>query len=163
NVELVGDAAPRRIVVRDRDGREIGHVTAAGHASRRETGDLAAAFPSAHGQGVAQVALLHTQVVGSPGSDDHHPSPPPDLRRLLATGHDYGAIGHVHLRQELADAPAVHYSGNTQGRTHRETGPKGGLLVDVRPGARARVSFQPFGPVRFETVVVQDIDDADTL
>ena len=48
----------------------------------------------------------------------------------------------------------MHYSGNTQGRTHRESGPKGGLLVDVARGARAQVEFRPFGPVRFETVKV---------
>src|SRR5207249_1813989 len=104
-----------------------------------------------------------TQVVGSRGADEHEPYAPSDLSRLLASGHDYWALGHVHLRQCLAEAPAVHYSGNVQGRTHRESGPKGGLLVEVARGARARVEFRAFGPVRFETVIVQGIEDADTL
>ena len=163
NVELVGEGAPRRIVVRDRDGREVGHVTAAGHASRRETADLAAAFPSVRGEALPQVALLHTQVQSARGADDHDPYAPSDLDRLLASGHDYWALGHVHLRQCLSEAPAVHYSGNIQGRTHRESGLKGGLLVELARGARARVEFRPFGPVRFETVLVTDIEDAATL
>ena len=163
NVELVGEGAPRRIAVLDRDDREIGYVTAAGHASRRETGDLAAAFPPARNQNLPQVALLHTQVIGSRGADEHEPYAPCDLARLVASGHDYWALGHVHLRQCLAEAPAVHYPGNVQGRTHRESGPKGGLLVGLARGARARVEFRPFGPVRFETVTVGGIEDADSL
>lgn len=162
NVHLVGDAEPRSVVVRDRDGRECGHVTAAGHASRRETGDLAAAFPPARGD-LPQIALLHAQVVGSRGADEHEPYAPTTLQRLVASGYDYWALGHVHVRQMLAAAPAVHYSGNTQGRTHRESGPKGGLLVEVQRGARAKAWFHAFGPVRFETVQVQGIEDADTL
>ncbi|MSR35225.1 MAG: DNA repair exonuclease [Gemmatimonadetes bacterium] len=163
NVEIVGDGEPRRIVVRDRDGQEVGHVTAAGHASRRETGDLAASFPAVGDQSLPQVGLLHTQVRGSSGSDEHEPYAPCDLPRLIASGHDYWALGHVHLRQCLAEAPAVHYPGNLQGRTHRESGPKGGLLVGLARGARARVEFRAFAPVRFETVSVMDIEDADTL
>lgn len=162
-VELVGEGEPRRVAIRDREGREIGHVTAAGHASRRETGDLAAAFPDARAQSLPQVALLHTQVRGSRAADEHEPYAPCDLPRLLMSGHDYWALGHVHLRQCLSEAPAVHYPGNTQGRTHRESGPKGGLLVEIERGARARVEFRPFGPVRFETVAVRGIEDADTL
>ena len=164
SVELVGDGAPRRITVTDADGRDVGHVTAAGHASRRETGDLAAAFPPAREQSLPHVALLHTQVVGSRGADEHEPYAPCDLLRLLASGHDYWALGHVHLRQQLADTPAIHYPGNLQGRTHRESGPKGGLLVELGArGARARVEFRPCAPVRFETVAVRGIEDADSL
>src|SRR4029453_15589199 len=108
-------------------------------------------------------AVLHTQVVGSRGADEHEPYAPCDLPRLLASGHDYWALGHVHLRQCLSEAPAVHYSGNTQGRTHRESGPRGGLLVELERGARAQVEFRAFGPVRFETVSVADIEGADSL
>jgi DNA repair exonuclease SbcCD nuclease subunit len=163
NVHLVGDGEPRRIAIRDRGGRTVGDVTAAGPASRRETGDLAAAFPPVLDHALPQVALLHTQVRGSRGAEEHEPYAPSDLLRLLASGHDYWALGHVHLRQCLSEGPAIHYSGNTQGRTHRERGPKGGLLVELERGARARVEFRPFGPVRFETVVVDAIESADSL
>jgi DNA repair exonuclease SbcCD nuclease subunit len=163
NVEVVGDGAPRTVTVRDGEGREVGRVTAAGHASRRETGDLAAAFPPAGADELPHVAVLHTQVREARGTDEHEPYAPSDLLRLLASGHDYWALGHVHLRQRLAEAPAIHYPGNLQGRTHRESGPKGGLLVDVDRRRPAQVEFRPFAPVRFETVVVGELEQADTL
>jgi len=163
NVEVVGEGAPRLIRIRDRDGREVGRVTAAGHASRRETGDLSAAFPSAGTDELPHVAVLHTQVREARAADEHEPYAPSDLLRLLASGHDYWALGHVHLRQQLADAPAVHYPGNLQGRTHRESGPKGGLLVEVDRRRPAQVEFRSFAPVRFETVVVGGLEEADSL
>ena len=163
NVELVADGTPRTITVHDGEGVEVGRVTAAGHASRRETADLAAGFPPAGKDDLSRVALLHSQVRESRGAEEHDPYAPCDLLQLLASGYDYWALGHVHLRQCLAEAPAVHYSGNVQGRTHRESGPKGGLLVDVARGARARVEFRGFAPVRFETVEVGGLEQSDTL
>lgn len=163
NLVMIGDTAPRTVTITGQDGRAVGLVTAAGHASRRETGDLAATFPPAPKGGLPHVALLHTQVRTSSGADEHEPYAPSDLLRLLASGHDYWALGHVHLRQCLAEGPAVHYPGNLQGRTHRESGPKGGLLVELERGTRARIEFRPFAPVRFETVVVTGLEQADTL
>ena len=69
----------------------------------------------------------------------------------------------MHLRQRLAEAPQIHYPGNLQGRTHRESGPKGGLLVELDRRGPARVEFRSFAPVRFETVVVGGLEEADTL
>ena len=163
NVEMVGDGTPRLIPIHDQEGREVGRVTAAGHASRRETGDLAAAFPPTGGDELPHVALLHTQVREARSADEHEPYAPSDLLRLLASGHDYWALGHVHLRQQLAEAPAIHYPGNLQGRTHRESGPKGGLLVELHGRRAPNVEFRPFAPVRFETVVVGGLEEADSL
>ena len=163
NVELIGGASPRLVRIHDPDGNEVGVVTAAGHASRRETGDLAATFPPLVRDGLPQIALLHTQVLESRGTEEHEPYAPSDLRHLLASGHDYWALGHVHLRQCLSEAPGVHYPGNIQGRTHRESGPKGGLLVELAPEAPPAVEFRSFAPVRFETVTVGGLEEADTL
>ena len=163
NVELIGGATPRNVRIHDPDGKEVGVVTAAGHASRRETGDLAATFRPATENGLPQVALLHTQVRDSRGAEEHEPYAPSDLRHLLSSGHDYWALGHVHLRQCLSEAPGVHYPGNLQGRTHRESGPKGGLLVELAPDVPSTVEFRSFAPVRFETVTVEGLEEADTV
>ncbi len=163
NVEVIGEGTPRVVTIRDAEGRDVGTVTAAGHASRRETGDLSAAFPAPSRDGLPQIGLLHTQVRESRAAEEHEPYAPSDLLRLLASGHDYWALGHVHLRQCLAESPGLHYPGNLQGRTHRESGPKGGLLVEVRRNARAKVEFRSFAPVRFETVTVRGLEEADTL
>jgi exonuclease SbcD len=163
NVRLIGETNPQLVRIQDPDGEEVGVVTAAGHASRRETGDLAATFPSVARDGLPQVALLHTQVRESRGTEEHEPYAPSDLRHLLSSGYDYWALGHVHLRQCLSEAPGVHYPGNLQGRTHKESGPKGGLLVELAPEAPAAVKFRSFAPVRFETITVGGLEEADTL
>lgn len=161
NVTVVPDERPQRIAVRRADGSVIGYVTAAGHAGPSEQRDLAATFPTPRGP-LAEVALLHAQVVGSRRSDEHRAYAPTSLETLARSGYDYWALGHVHTRQEVAAVPAAHYPGNLQGRTHAEAGPRGGLLVEVADG-RVSVEFRPFAPVRWETLEVRDPADAHTL
>ena len=160
-VTVVSDPVPRRIEVRGADAGVVGWVTAAGHASSRETRDLAAAFPEPSG-GLPEVALLHAQVVDSRDADAHEPYAPTTLRTLLERGFDYWALGHVHLRQGLSDLPGVHYPGNLQGRTLRETGPKGALIAEVARGFMAQVEFVSLAPVRWEDLDVADVGEAGT-
>jgi DNA repair exonuclease SbcCD nuclease subunit len=156
------DATPRRIAVRDAHGRVIGHVTGAGHGGPRETRDLAADFPPAAGQR-PEVALLHARVVGSRDEESHEPYAPTTRSTLAQAGYHYWALGHVHVRQCLGDAPAIHYPGNLQGRTHAESGPKGGLLVDIDESGRAHAEFRAFAPVRWETVTVSGLEEVATF
>lgn len=158
NVTVVSDGTPQRIALRNDEGAVIGWLTAAGHHSARETRDLAATFPSPTGD-LPEIAVLHTQVVGSRSEEDHDPYAPSTLATLTGAGFDYWALGHVHLRQCLSDLPAVHYPGNVQGRTHGETGPKGVLIAEVERRRAARVRFVPLAPVRWETLTVRAIDE----
>jgi hypothetical protein len=160
SLTLVPDAAPRRVAVRS-DDRVVGYVTAAGHAGPSETRDLAAGFPRPSGA-LPEVAVLHTQVVGSRRAEEHHPYAPATLATLRAAGYHYWALGHVHTRQTLSESPAVHYPGNLQGRTYAEAGPRGGLLVEMGDGP-PRVTFRAFAPVRWETLVVDTLESAGTL
>jgi hypothetical protein len=162
NVVVVPDGSPRRIAVRDADARVTGHVTAAGHAGPRELRDLAAGFPRP-AEHRPEVALLHARVVGSRDEEAHEPYAPVELATLQRAGYHYWALGHVHVRQELSRAPAVHYPGNLQGRTHMESGAKGGLLVELDPDGRADVAFRPFAPVRWETLELAGLDGVATL
>ena len=152
-VHVVRDAEPREIVVRDRSGDPVGRVTAAGHPSSRESADLSRAFPRPEGI-LPEVALLHTQVVGAAAADSHEPYAPSERARLAASGHDYWALGHVHLRQMVSEDPPVAYPGNLQGRNPRETGAKGGLLVELRRGRSPRVEFRSLATLRWEVVEV---------
>jgi len=161
-VTVVSDPVPRRIEIRDPDGGVVGWVTAAGHASSRETRDLAAAFPAPSG-GLPEVALLHAQVVDSRDADAHEPYAPTSRKTLVERGFDYWALGHVHLRQVLSDLPGIHYPGNIQGRTLRETGPKGALIAEVARGFLPQVEFVSLAPVRWEDLEVEDIGDAGTV
>jgi DNA repair exonuclease SbcCD nuclease subunit len=53
----------------------------------------------------------------------------------------------------------VHYAGNLQGRNPRETGQKGGLVVEAQPGVAAEPQFVRFAPVRWEKVRVDRLAD----
>jgi len=143
-----------------RGGDVVGRVTGAGHASARVTSDLSREFPRPEGR-VPHIALLHTQVSGSRASSAHEPYAPSQLPFLTSAGFDYWALGHVHARQELSESPAVHYPGNLQGRNPRETGARGGLVVELRRSSPASVRFIECGPVRWETLHITDIREAD--
>ncbi|MEJ2538384.1 MAG: DNA repair exonuclease [Gemmatimonadota bacterium] len=160
DVIVVDDPSPRRIAVRNPTGEPVGWVTAAGHASAHETQDLAAAFPRPEGE-LPEVAVLHTQVVDSRDAAAHEPYAPTALETLTRSGYDYWALGHVHLRQTLSRLPGVRYPGNLQGRTPRESGAKGALLVEVSRGLEPRVEFVPLAPIRW--VDLELACDAETL
>jgi DNA repair exonuclease SbcCD nuclease subunit len=162
NVHVVGDATPRKVLVSDRAGDPVGYVNAAGHASTHEAADLSRLLPRPAGE-LPEVGLLHTQVHSSLGSDDHHPYAPSELTYLLRAGYDYWALGHVHVRQMLADDPPVWYAGSLQGRTHADRGDRGVLLVDLSDRGSPAVSFRPLAAVRWETVDVDRLDTLDSL
>lgn len=77
------------------------------------------------------VGLLHTSLDGRPGHASYAPC---SLADLAARGYDYWALGHVHDFEVVAEHPHVVYPGNLQGRSVRECGPKGAVLVDVEDG-----------------------------
>ena len=162
NVIVAGDATPQRIAIPDESGAAVGFVTAVGHASAQETTDLSRLLPRPHGD-LPEVALLHTQVHASLGADGHHVYAPSELTYLTRSGYDYWALGHVHVRQFLSEDPIVAYPGSLQGKTRAETGPHGALLVDLTHRDSPAIAFRPMAPVRWETVHVSELEDADSL
>ena len=162
SVRVAGDATPRRFLVHDPAGTPVGYVTAVGHGSAQERVDLSRLLPRPAGE-LPEVALLHTQVHSSLGSDEHHAYAPSELTYLSHAGYDYWALGHVHLRQPLSDDPPIWYSGSLQGRTHAERGERGALLVDLSDRDAPFVSFRPLAPVRWETVAVDRIETVGSL
>ena len=92
--------------------------------------NLAARYPPAE-PGLLNIGVLHTSVDGREG---HDPYAPCTLSDLLDKGYDYWALGHVHTREVLSQAPWILFSGNLQGRHVREPGPKGATLVSVGDG-----------------------------
>ena len=167
NVTVARDKTAVRIKIeggsRESGSREVlGVVTAAGHETAAETGDLSTGFPTPEGR-VPEIAVLHTQVVDSPGSAAHQRYAPSQLEALRGSGHDYWALGHVHKRSVLCEHPGIHYPGSLQGRTHGERGPKGCLLVDVHPGTKPDVEFKKLAPIQWEDVEIRDPSEATTL
>jgi DNA repair exonuclease SbcCD nuclease subunit len=112
--------------------------------------DLSRSYPPAV-PGCFNIGLLHTSLNGREG---HEPYAPCTLEGLREKGYDYWALGHVHRREVVLEAPAVVFAGNTQGRHARETGPKGCFLVDVDDAGRSALDFRPLDVVRWETASV---------
>ncbi len=144
-------------------GRTVATVSGISFATRHEERNLAAMFPPAGGPGF-HVALLHTHLRGVAGGAGHGRYAECDPTDLMATGHDYWALGHIHTRSTVAldNGSLAVYPGNLQGRGFRssEMGPKGAVIVEfdpdhpVRGVTTADVSFHPCDRVRFESVVV---------
>jgi DNA repair exonuclease SbcCD nuclease subunit len=89
---------------------------------------------------MVNVGLLHTS---ADGRFDHAPYAPCRVDRLAARGYDFWGLGHVHERVLLNADPPVLFPGCLQGRSVRETGPKGATVVtfgaDGRPVLEERV------------------------
>ena len=97
----------------------------------REVADnWALAYPEAK-HGWFNIGLLHTSCDGRPGHASYAPC---TLADMAARGYDYWALGHIHEFEIVSSDPYVVYPGNLQGRSVRECGPKGAVIVDVEDG-----------------------------
>lgn len=160
-VVLFRHAKPRAVTVTDTAGEPVGVVVGAGHETDREGRDLAAGFPRL-ATDLPVVGLLHTQIETALGAAEHERYAPSVRADFERAGYAYWALGHVHQRQRALEDLPVWYAGNLQGRNPRETGPKGGLLVEAHAGAPADPTFVPFAPVRWERARLADLDELET-
>lgn len=117
--------------------------------------DLAADYPDPSA-GWLDIGLLHTSLDGRPG---HAPYAPCRLETLVEKGYDYWALGHVHQREVVHEAPWVVFPGNLQGRHVREPGAKGATLIRVEDGAITEVEHRALDVARWVHLEV-DIDAA---
>jgi DNA repair protein SbcD/Mre11 len=76
--------------------------------------------------GWLNVGVLHTALEGNAS---HARYAPCSLDELNAKGYQYWALGHVHEHKVWRGASTVVFPGNLQGRSVRETGPRGAVLV----------------------------------
>ena len=74
------------------------------------------------------IAMLHTSLAGSQGHDTYAPCSVAELTKM---GFDYWALGHVHKRQVLSEAPWIIMPGIPQGRDIGEAGPKSATLLTI--------------------------------
>ena len=102
-----------------------------GFAHRKCDENLVERYPRP-ARGLFNIGVLHTSLAGYEGHDTYAPA---SVSHLEGKGYDYWALGHIHQRQQIASESVIHYSGNTQGRHARETGPKGCLLATVDDGS----------------------------
>lgn len=127
------------------------------------TENLVLAYPPAEPH-VFNIGMLHTALAGRQGHADYAPCSVEDLR---SRGYDYWALGHVHEFEVVSDTPYVVFPGNVQGRTIRETGAKGAVLVQVADGEVAAVERVELDVIRWARLDVDcagaGMDDAEDL
>ncbi len=111
--------------------------------------DISADYPAAI-KGYFNIGMLHTCATGS---SEHAPYAPCSVEGLRLKGYDYWALGHIHKRQVLCEDPPILFPGNLQGRSSRETGEKGCMLVRVENG-RAAHEFSQLDVFRWEQCAV---------
>ncbi len=113
------------------------------------TQDLSEDYP-APVAGAFNIGLLHTCL--EDGTTDYAPA---CIDRLAAHGYDYWALGHIHQRQDFSrNGVHIEFPGNLQGRSIRETGPKGCSLVTVDDDHTVTSRFEPLDVVRWQELSV---------
>lgn len=114
------------------------------------TENFARSYPAAV-EGWFNIGLLHTSLAGNPKHETYAPC---SLDDLATRGYDYWALGHVHDFEIVSTNPYVVFPGNLQGRSIRETGAKGAVLVDVEDGRVLEVRRIILDQARFSDVRV---------
>ncbi len=112
--------------------------------------NLSLSYPAAV-PGWFNIGVLHTSCTGHAAHATYAPCSIPDLARR---GYEYWALGHIHEYQELSRDPWIVFPGNLQGRSVRECGPRGAVLVTVEDGHVAGVERHVFDRARFERLSV---------
>ncbi|MEC5387751.1 DNA repair exonuclease [Uliginosibacterium sp. H3] len=106
------------------------------------------------------IGVLHTALQG--GYSGHANYAPCSLDELHAKGYDYWALGHVHEYKLWADRSTICFPGNLQGRSIRETGRRGAVMVTVGEDHQPQVERLFIDVLRWEHVMV-DVSDCDSL
>jgi len=134
-----------------------------GYATPAITESLAAHYPDPI-PGLVNIGVLHANVGHSSAHGNYSPCTEQDLVNL---GYSYVALGHIHQRQVMTEGERIFasYPGNLQGRSIRETGAKGAVLVDLADPSRPRVDFHPLDVLRWESLRIDasDVKDIDTV
>ncbi len=83
---------------------------------------------------------------------------------LLATGMDYWALGHIHVKYAYPsfEDPRLVFSGCIQGRDIKETGTRGCFAVTLAEGKRNEVEFIPTASVVWQRMDV-DVSDCESV
>jgi DNA repair exonuclease SbcCD nuclease subunit len=98
-----------------------------GFAERAVSDNLVLKYPEPV-PGWFNIGVLHTALNGRPPHDSYAPC---SKAHLNARAYDYWALGHVHEFELVGSHPHIVFPGNLQGRSIREQGQKGAVLVTV--------------------------------
>lgn len=148
HVTVFGGSEPEQAVARRReDGREVAVISGISYPTAKVTENTALRFNRQPGSSLFHIGLLHGNV---DGDLQHETYSPCSRKDLIGRGYDYWALGHIHKRSILHDRPPIVYPGNIQGRSIKETGPKGCYTVRVDAEGTASLTFHELDSVRWQ-------------
>ncbi|ESR22597.1 metallophosphoesterase family protein [Lutibaculum baratangense] len=129
-----------------------------GFAERAATENLSLGYPPPVA-GHFNIGVLHTSLTGRPPHANYAPCGIEDLK---GRGYDYWALGHVHEHEIVCTDPHVVFPGNLQGRSIRETGAKGAVIVSVEEGRVTSLEHAALDEARWALAEV-DVAGAEDL
>lgn len=142
-----------------RDGEVIGHVAGSSYPVRDVLTSQVPAYARAL-EGLDSpfvVAELHAHLGGDPNHAAYAPTSVSELASVAEV--DYWALGHVHAFRHVPGRPTIVYPGTAQGRSPRESGPRGVALVRVaepRPSSSSiEVELVPTAAVAWERATIE--------
>ena len=83
------------------------------------------------------------------------------MQDLLQRGYQYWALGHCHEYEVLSSNPPIIFPGNLQGRSIRECGPKGAVIVEVEDGQVSSFTRLPLAKIQW-ALISADLSEAAT-
>lgn len=126
-------------------------------ANRAVPENLALDYPAPK-PGYFNIGVLHTSCDGRPPHANYAPC---SVQDLLQRGYQYWALGHCHEYEVLSPNPPIIFPGNLQGRSIRECGLKGAVIVEVEDGQVSTFTRLPLAKIRWARISV-DLSKATT-
>jgi DNA repair exonuclease SbcCD nuclease subunit len=74
------------------------------------------------------------------------------VQDLLQRGYQYWALGHCHEYEVLSSDPPIIFPGNLQGRSIRECGSKGAVIVEVEDGQVSSFTRLPLAKIQWALI-----------
>lgn len=131
-----------------KDGTKV-EIVGFSYQDRWITEDMVSRYPKKHSDVDYTIGIVHGAL--RKGQSDNYA--PFTKDELLDKGYDYWALGHIHERQILNENPFIIYSGNPQGRSIKESGPKGFYLVE-KNGISTDVNFLPSNVIEWNKIEI---------
>ncbi|RDW18180.1 DNA repair exonuclease [Oceanobacillus arenosus] len=142
----------------EKDGVSIAEIYGFSYENRAVLDSKATEYKINHPHIPFHIAMLHGSIQSNTEHDVYAPFQLGDLRE---ENFDYWALGHIHKREILKEAPNIVYPGNIQGRNRKETGEKGCYHV-VLTESNTEMSFLPLHAIEFVTMKI-DVSECVTI
>lgn len=107
----------------------IAKIYGIGFSKIKVTENLSKKFPIHNDTTIPAIGMLHCNIGKISEQENYSPC---TINDLVSLGYNYWALGHIHVNKEIKkENPSIIYSGNPQGKSSKEIGPKSCLYVTI--------------------------------